>query len=66
MFSINYPRKLMWAAVLLTAVLIVGCAFLPRGFAQTAVSDIVSALLMLTAFLAFAWNGATSKGRIHC
>jgi hypothetical protein len=48
----------MWAAVLLTAVLIVGCAFLPRGFAQTAVSDIVSALLMLTAFLAFAWNGA--------
>ncbi len=61
----NPSKFIVATAVLLTAVLIAGCVFLPRGFAQTAVSDIVSALLMLTAFFAFAWNGAASKGRMR-
>jgi len=47
------------------AVLALGCAFLPRGFALAAVSDIVGGLLMLSALVAFAWQGAASKGRLR-
>jgi diguanylate cyclase (GGDEF)-like protein len=44
-------------------VLTAACAFLPRSLALTAVSDIVGALLMLCALLAFAANGLASSGR---
>jgi len=51
--------------VVLTAVLTLGSVFLPRGLAQTAISDIVGGLLMLCALVAFAWLGASSKGRMR-
>ena len=60
------PSKILVAtAALLTALLALACIFLPRGFALTAVSDIVSALLMLTALFAFASHGMESKGRMR-
>ena len=37
----------------LTLALVLACALLPRGLALTAVSDMVCALLMLSALLAF-------------
>ena len=48
-----------------TAVLMLACAILPRGLARIAVSDIVCALLMFSALLAFARNGFASKGRFR-
>ena len=53
------------AAVLLTAVLTVSCLLLPQGMALTAISDIISALLMLCALCAFARNGSSSTGRLR-
>jgi len=50
-------------AVFLTLVLALACAFLPQGLALAAVSDIVCALLMFSALLAFALNGAAATGR---
>ncbi len=47
------------------AVLVIGCALLPQGLALAAVSDIVGALLMLSALLTFAWQGVASKGRMR-
>jgi len=47
------------------AVLTAGCALLSRGLAQTAVSDVVSGLLMLCALFAFARHAPASKGRIR-
>ena len=61
----KFLKFLLGAAVLLTAVLTLGSAFLPRGLAQTAISDIVGGLLMLSALIAFAWLSAASKGRIR-
>ena len=55
----------MGTAVLLTAVLTLACAVLPRGLALVAVSDTVCALLMFSALLAFALNGVASKGRFR-
>lgn len=52
-------------AALLVAVLSAGCIFLPRGIFLTSVSDIVSALLMLTALFPFAILGFRSKGRMR-
>ncbi len=49
--------------MLLTAALGLGSAFLKPGLGLAAVSDIVSALLMLSALLAFAVNGAAGRGR---
>jgi diguanylate cyclase (GGDEF)-like protein len=46
-------------------VLAAGCAFLPRGFARMAISDIVCGMLMLTALLAFARIGMASRGRMR-
>ncbi len=58
------PSKLIAAvAVLLTAGLAVACVVLPQGLPRVAISDIVSALLMLSALYVFASNGAGSKGR---
>ena len=39
------------------------CALLPRSLVLTAISDIVCALLMLSALLAFAANGLATQGR---
>jgi diguanylate cyclase (GGDEF)-like protein len=53
------------AAVLLTAVLALSCALLPRGLLLTAISDITAALLMLAAVAAFAVNAAATTGRLR-
>lgn len=63
MNSSKHQERLVGAAVLLTAVLTVACALPPRSLALTAVSDIVAALLMLSALFAFALNGLECKGR---
>jgi diguanylate cyclase (GGDEF)-like protein len=49
--------------VFLTLALVLACALLPRGLALTAVSDMVCALLMLSALLVFARNGLATQGR---
>jgi diguanylate cyclase (GGDEF)-like protein len=59
----NHSKYLIWAAVVLTAVLTAGCVFLAPGTLQISISDIVGALLMLLALFAFAANGIGSKGR---
>jgi diguanylate cyclase (GGDEF)-like protein len=59
----NHSRLWGSAAVFLTLALVLACALLPRGLALTAVSDIVCALLMLSALLAFANNGLATQGR---
>jgi diguanylate cyclase (GGDEF)-like protein len=53
------------ASAVLVAVLSAACAYVPRGLVQTAFSDIITALLMLGALVAFALNGIASKGRIR-
>jgi len=50
---------------MLTALLAVSCASLPRGLLLTGISDTVSALLMLIALSTFALNGAASSGRMR-
>ena len=55
----------MGAACLLMAVLVAGCGLLRPGYAQVAVSDIITALLMLCPLLAFSTNALASKGRIR-
>ena len=57
--------NLLWAAAVLTVVLAVSCLVLPRGLAQTAISDVGGALLMAAALAAFAVNGLASKGRLR-
>jgi diguanylate cyclase (GGDEF)-like protein len=52
-------------AAVLVAVLAASCAFLPRSFLLTAISDIVGALLMFTALFSFAVLGLKTKGRIR-
>lgn len=52
-------------AVLLVAVLAAACAFLPRGFPLTCVSDISSALLMAASLFSFAVLARKSKGRVR-
>ena len=59
----NHSRLWGGAAVFLTLALVLACALLPRGLALTAVSDIVCALLMLSALLVFARNGLATQGR---
>ena len=61
----NHAKLWIGAAVLLIAVVAVACALLPSGFALAAVSDIVGALLMFSALVAFARNGFASQGRIR-
>ena len=52
-------------AVFLVAVLAAACAFLPRGFLLTSVSDTASALLMAASLFSFAVLAGKSKGRIR-
>lgn len=47
------------------AALVAAVVFLPKGLFLVGVSDIVGALLMLCALLAFAAHGAASKGRMR-
>jgi len=61
----RHPKLWVGAAAFLTAALALACAFLPQGIARVAVSDIVSAALMLSALLAFAADGRASKGRLR-
>ena len=65
MNSRTFQNRLVLAAGLLTAVLAVSCTLLPRGIVLTAISDIVSALLMLIALLAFAVNARVCDGRMR-
>lgn len=61
----NLIKTSVILAALLMAVLTASCLLLPRGFARTAVSDIVGASLMLVALLVFAAQGMASKGRVR-
>ena len=54
-----------WCAVALVAVLAVSCLSLSRGPLLTAISDIVSALLMFSALFSFAYLGFNAKGRMR-
>jgi diguanylate cyclase (GGDEF)-like protein len=58
-------NRLVAAAAFLTALLAVSCALLPRSFTLTAISDVVTGLLLLIAFAAFASNAAASTGRLR-
>ena len=58
-------RISLWAAVFSVAALTAGWLLLPHGFAQIAVSDLVSAALMLAALLAFAAQALVTKGRLR-
>jgi diguanylate cyclase (GGDEF)-like protein len=61
----NHPKLWIAATLFLMAALTAACVFLPRGLALTAVSDVVAALLMLSALFSFASNGMASKGRLR-
>jgi len=61
----NPSKFLVAAAALLTAVLVLSVAFLPKGIFLVGVSDITGALLMLCALVAFASRGWASKGRLR-
>ncbi len=50
-------------AAVLVAVLALSCALLPRSFLLTSMSDIVTALLMLTALFSFATLALRAQGR---
>ena len=50
---------------LLTSVLAVAFALLPRGLARAAFSDIVCALLMLSVLIVTSMRGTSSKGRMR-
>lgn len=64
--QLGNPSKLyLTAAVLLLAVLTIACLVLPQSYALTAVSDIITALLMLCALFAFATHGLASTGRMR-
>jgi diguanylate cyclase (GGDEF)-like protein len=51
--------------MLLMAVLTIACAVLRQGLVLAGFSDFVSALLMLSALLTFAWHGMASRGRMR-
>ncbi len=65
MNSLLHQKKLVFAAVFLTALLALSCGWLRRGLLLTGISDIVAALLMLLALAAFGLNAAASKGRLR-
>jgi diguanylate cyclase (GGDEF)-like protein len=58
-------RKLWIGAASLTLAQVVASALLPRGFALAAVSDTLSALVMLVALLAFAINAVAGRGSLR-
>ena len=53
------------AAAILMGALALACAFLPRGLLLTGASDVIGALLMLFAMVAFAVNGKAIRGRMR-
>ncbi|HKD45844.1 MAG TPA: hypothetical protein VKD24_09300, partial [Candidatus Angelobacter sp.] len=55
----------MIAAASLIAVLTAGCLLLPPGLARTAISDLVSAALMLIAVVIFAVQAKHSQRRLR-
>lgn len=61
----NQIKFCLTAAALLIAVLTAGCLLLPRGFARTAISDLVSAALMLIAVVIFAIQAKHSQRRLR-
>ena len=61
----NLSKRCLAAAVPLTALLIAACLLLPRGYALTTASDLITGLLMLCALFAFASHGLASKGRMR-
>lgn len=65
MNAARYPKLLAIAAAILMAVLALACAFLPRGLALMGASDVIGALLMLFALVAFAVNGMAIRGRMR-
>ncbi len=65
MKPLNHPKLWVGAALFLTALLALASALLPRGLALAAVSDITSAVLMLSALFAFGLSGWASKGRMR-
>jgi diguanylate cyclase (GGDEF)-like protein len=56
---------MLGAAVLFTGILALACAVLSRGLALAAVSDIVGALLLLSALFSFAILGRETSGRMR-
>ncbi len=64
--NLRNPLRISFAtAAVLTTVLAVACLFVQRGFALTATSDIICALLMLTALFSFASHALASEGRMR-
>jgi diguanylate cyclase (GGDEF)-like protein len=62
---LKHPKLWVGGALLLTALLAVASALLPQGLSLMAVSDLVIAVLMLSALFTFALNGFASKGRMR-
>lgn len=60
-------RQKLWigATIAVTALLAAACLLLPHGLAQVAASDVISALLMFSALLAFARNHRFSTRRLR-
>ncbi|HET6178343.1 MAG TPA: GGDEF domain-containing protein [Candidatus Sulfotelmatobacter sp.] len=65
MNPLRHPKLWVATTLVFTALLAIASAVLPKGLALAAVSDIVSAGLMLSALLVFAANGVASKGRMR-
>ncbi|HTZ84433.1 MAG TPA: GGDEF domain-containing protein [Candidatus Acidoferrales bacterium] len=65
MNAARYPKLLAMAAAILMGALALACAFLPRGLLLTGASDVIGALLMLFAMVAFAVNGKAIRGRMR-
>ena len=64
--KVENPFKFLLAAsAVLLLLLVVGCAFVPRSLALTAISDIIGGVLMLVACWAFAWHGFRTAGRLR-
>lgn len=61
----NLTKTLFVAAVLLVVVEAVACVLLPRGFALSAITDLVDALLLLVACCAFVVEALAGKGRMR-
>jgi diguanylate cyclase (GGDEF)-like protein len=62
---LKHQKLWIGGALVLTALLGIASALLPKGLTLAAVSDIVSGVLMLSALFAFAGNGLASKGRLR-
>jgi len=61
--SVRHARLWIGATAGSTLLLAAACAWLPRGFAQTATSDILTAVLISSVICAFILGARASKGR---